>query len=126
MATTAAETAVRNYLTFLSDPDSLVDRDMIRKLQTDVDRAEDPIDKLRAISQLETARKADPETYRQAFIDNAKEWAEAEGVPPSAFEQLGVPQDVLRDAGLSARGAGAYGRESQDEGTSHAAALRQG
>jgi hypothetical protein len=100
MATNASETAVRNYLTFLNDPDSLVDQAAVKKLQSDVEQAKDPIDKVRAISQLENARRGDPDVYRQGFVENAKPWAEAEGVAPSAFEQMGVPQDVLREAGF--------------------------
>jgi hypothetical protein len=103
MVTTPSETAVRNYLTFLSDPDRLVDQAAVKKLQANVEKAKDPVDKLRAISKLETARKADPDVYRRGFVENAKAWAEDEGVPGSAFERMGVPQDVLRDAGLAPR-----------------------
>src|SRR5687768_14473261 len=104
MASTAQETAIRNYLTYLNDPDSLVDQALIRKLASEVDKAKDPVDKLRAIAQLETAQRADPTVYRQGFVDNAKAWSETEGVPISAFERMGVPPDVLRDAGLTAKG----------------------
>ena len=103
MAPTAQEAAVRNYLTYLSDPDALVDQASIRKLASEVDKAKDPLDKLRAITQLEKARRADPTVYRQGFVDSAKAWSDAEGVPASAFERMGVPQDVLRDAGLTAK-----------------------
>ena len=33
---------------------------------------------------MENARSADPDIYRQGFVENAKAWAEAEGVPASA------------------------------------------
>jgi hypothetical protein len=104
MVTNVPETAVRNYLTFLSDPDSLVDQAAIKKLQADVEKAKDPVDKLRAISQLQLARGADPTIYRRGFVEHAKEWAGAEGIPTSAFEQLGVPRDVLQEAGLATKG----------------------
>src|SRR5215218_3840966 len=110
MATTAAETAVRNYLTFLSDPDSLVDQAAIKRLQANVDKAKDPVDKLRAIAQLETARQADPDVYRQGFVEHARAWAEVEAVPVSVWERMGVPQDVLRDAGLAPAGRRGRGR----------------
>jgi hypothetical protein len=110
MATTASETAVRSYLTYLTDPDSLVDKAMVRKLESGVDKAKDPVDKLRAIAQLELARKADPDVYRRGFVENAKAWAETEGVPASAFERMGVPQDVLREAGLTSRARRGRGR----------------
>ena len=41
-----------------------------------------------------------PDTFRQGFIEHAKAWAEAQDIPPEAFEQMGVPADVLREAGI--------------------------
>jgi hypothetical protein len=41
-----------------------------------------------------------PDTFRQGFIEHAKAWAEAQDIPPEAFEQIGVPADVLREAGI--------------------------
>lgn len=94
------ETAVRNYLTFLSDPSKLVDAGEVAKLQKKVDSAKDPVDKLKAIAAVERAKVTDPATYRDSFIANAKQWAAEEGVPGSAFRSMGVPDDVLRAAGL--------------------------
>ena len=108
MATTA-ETAVRNYLTFLSDPDSLVDKASVGMLEAEVAKAKDPVDKLLAISRLLRAQSADPDTFVRGFIENAREWSEAEGVPASAFEQMGVPRDVLAQAGLVVGGGRARG-----------------
>ena len=115
MATTSSETAVRNYLTYLSDPDSLVDRSALEKLEDEAEKAKDPVDKLMALARLENARSADPDIYRRGFVENAKAWAEAEGVPASAFERMGVPADVLRDAGLVAKGRRARGRAASKD-----------
>jgi hypothetical protein len=94
------ESAVRIYLTFLSDPSKLVDAAEVKKLQRAVDAAKDPIDKLRAIAAVERAKSSDPTVYRDGFIANARQWADAEGVPATAFRSMGVPADVLADAGL--------------------------
>ena len=100
--TTNPESAVRLYLTFLSDPSKLVDAAEVKKLQKAVDAAKDPVDKLRAIAAVERANSSDPTVYRDGFIANAKQWADAEGVPAAAFRSMGVPADVLAAAGLDA------------------------
>ena len=106
-----SEVAVRDYLTFLSDPASLVDPALISRLESEVASAKDPVDKLRSIAALEQAKTADPQRYERAFVEQAKIWASAEGVPASAFQEMGVPDDVLRAAGIivggrSRRGGG--------------------
>ena len=99
-APTEPEVAVREYLTFLSDPSSLVDPELIARLEADVEKAKDPIEKLRSIAALERAQKADPDRYERAFVAQAKQWAATEDVPANAFRELGVPDDVLRAAGI--------------------------
>ena len=99
-AATSPERAVRNYLTFLSDPSQLIDAAKVKELQKRVDSAKDPVDKLRAIAAVELAKAADPAAFRADFVANAKAWAEAEGVPGSAFRSMGVPADVIAEAGL--------------------------
>jgi hypothetical protein len=99
-APSEAEVAVRDYLNYLSDPDSLIDPALIARLQAEVSKAKDPVDKLRSIAALERAHTADPERYERAFVEQAKIWAAAADVPASAFQQLGVPADVLRAAGI--------------------------
>ena len=58
------------------------------------------IDRLMALAQLERAKNVDQGAYVEAFIFHGKAWAEAEGIPAAAFEQMGVPQDVLQAAGI--------------------------
>lgn len=106
-----AELAVRQYLTFVEDPDKLVDPGEIERLEKAAGAADDPLAKLRAIGALEKARSVDGAAYRADFVRLAKGWAEQEGVPVVAFSRLGVPDDVLVEAGLLAgRGRGTRGR----------------
>lgn len=99
-ATNTGDHAVREYLLFLENPDHLVDRDQVQKLQERVDASTDPLERLVALAEFERARHPIEDRYRQAFIENAQTWAESNDVPPTAFEQLGVPRDVLQAAGL--------------------------
>jgi hypothetical protein len=46
------------------------------------------------------ASLSDPDTFRRAFVQHAKAWAEAQRIPSSAFLQMGVPAEVLHEAGL--------------------------
>lgn len=107
------EGAVRLYLMYLSDPDSLRDEARINALTADVEKAKDPIDKLRALAELERARAVDPSQFREGFVRNAKAWADEQGIGPGAFRELGVPEDALAEAGFDVgtrRGRGRGGR----------------
>jgi hypothetical protein len=117
-APTESEIAVREYLTFLSDPSSLVDPELIARLEADVANAKDPIEKLRSIAALERAQKADPDRYERAFVAQAKQWAVAEEVPANAFRELGVPDDVLRAAGIIVVGGRSRNRVAAPKPTS--------
>ena len=94
------EAAIRNYLTYLTDPGSLIDSSAVARLEADAAKATDPIDRLRAITAVQGAKTTAPDVYEKAFIAEAKEWADAEGIPVSAFEEMGVPRKVLESAGL--------------------------
>jgi hypothetical protein len=115
--TLTPEAAVRLYLLFLEDPQKLIDRQEVKNLEDEVDKAKDPIAKLKAISALQRAQAVDPASYAYDFIKHARRWAESEGVPVSAFRQMGVPEDVIAAAGFdsSRRGGGRRGR-SRSEG----------
>jgi hypothetical protein len=95
-----AEDHVRLYLQYLEDPDSLRDEATITKAEAAVDRAKDPIAKVKAITALERAQAVDPEVYRHAFVTNVKEWLEATDVTASALIQVGVPEEDLVEAGV--------------------------
>jgi hypothetical protein len=110
MAETTAETAVRDYLTFLSDPDSLVDNIEVTRLQEEVAELVDPIQRLMAMAALTRAQSTDPHAYEKAFIEHAKAWAKDQDVPPTAFQQMGVPRHVLEAAGIMPRTGRGRGR----------------
>lgn len=110
------EVAVRQYLTYLEDPRKLVDAGEVKKLESKVTAAKDPVERVRAIAALQRAKAADEATYRANFIKHAKAWSSSEGIPEDAFRELGVPADVLRAAGFGAtRGGRGGGRRARTE-----------
>jgi hypothetical protein len=119
----AAEGAVRSFLTFLTDPDSLVDAEAVEMHQNAVEAAKDPIEKLKALSALQRARAVDPALFRSDFVRYAKTWAEAESVPASAFQQLGVPDELLQQAGIII--VGGRGRRRKSAAAAPAATRRK-
>jgi hypothetical protein len=99
-ATDTSEGAVRQYLLFLEDPGQLRDeKEIQRKTQAVLD-ASDPVDKLKALAELERLANIDEEPLRKAFVEHAKTWAEGQSIPLSAFRDLKVPDEVLREAGF--------------------------
>jgi hypothetical protein len=95
----AAE-AVRRYLQFLEDPASLRDEAAIEELRRQATDARDPLDRLRAVSRLKAAEQVDGAVFEAAFIVHANAFAQTEGIHVDAFREVGVPADVLREAGL--------------------------
>ncbi|HWH35233.1 MAG TPA: hypothetical protein VNT56_07925 [Acidimicrobiales bacterium] len=96
----SAEGAVRLYLMYLEDPTKLVDETAVKKAQDAVNSAKDPLDRLQALAALDRARQADGEQLRKDFVAQASAYAEAQGIPASAFREMGVPADVLAEAGF--------------------------
>src|SRR3954464_11115053 len=94
------ESAVRLYLTYLEDPTALVDEATVKGLEEALAKAKDPIDRLKAMAALEKGKATDETAYKFDFIKYAKEWADENGVPASAFRETGVAGDVLAAAGL--------------------------
>lgn len=101
--TSTSEQKIRAYLLFLSSPESLIDSDRVAELESKASAATDPIEKLRLLAALRTARVPDGLGLAHDFVQTARQWAEENGIPPETFEELGVPADVLRAAGLSRR-----------------------
>ena len=99
-AATGDEEAVRRYLTWIADPASLRDEDRIRELHAQIDAATDPIEKIRLASDLHRAQTDDGTDVRDAFAAVARRWADANGIVPEAFLQMGVPADDLGRAGF--------------------------
>lgn len=94
------EVAVRSYLQWLEDPDSVRDHAAIAEANAASQNASDPIDRLKALSTLQSLRAVDGASFRAGFVQHAAAWATENSVTPEAFSTLGVPSDVLADAGL--------------------------
>jgi hypothetical protein len=100
-AKTSSEDAVRQYLLYLENPEQLRDEKEIQRKTKAVLDASDPVEKLKALAELERVANIDEEPLRKAFVENAKDWAEEQSIPLTAFKELKVPEDVLREAGFS-------------------------
>ena len=98
---TSAEQAVRRYLAWIEDPDSAVDQDALEAAEAAFAAATDPIAKLHAAAAREKAASADVSAIEHDFVVHAKAYADAEQIPTSAFEALGVGVDVLKQAGFA-------------------------
>lgn len=96
----SAEAAVRSYLRWLEDPTSLRDADAIAAATEEAASADDPLDRLRALSKLQELETVDGDSFRDGFVAEAALWARENNVTPEAFITYGVPTDVLRDAGI--------------------------
>jgi len=92
--------AVESYLTFLKNPDALVNRELVTTLKERMSEASSPLEQLQLLSALHSAESVDEATIVESFVKNAAEYARREKIVPEAFMQFGVPADVLRAAGL--------------------------
>ena len=101
MATKKQDEAVRNYLLALRDPASLKDEERIAELKSAIEETDDELARLRLRQQLLDAERPALEQYEQAFVDNAKAWADEHGISDRAFLAEGVPPRVLRKAGFT-------------------------
>lgn len=120
---TDAESAVRQYLLYLEDPSKLRDEAEIQKKTQAVLDAVDPIQKLKALADLERVAKVDEGPLREGFIAHASDWAAAENIPVAAFRELQVPDDVLRAAGFDVPAAVARRRAANDSPRQRAKAV---
>ncbi len=104
MATKSIEDGIRAYLDSLGKTNKpVVDRQAVKALKDQIKAESDPIAKLRLHAQLEEEQQGklkDREGDKAVFVAEAKAWAEAEGIPVSAFQALKVPDEVLREAGF--------------------------
>lgn len=121
MTTDAAE-AVRRYLLFLENPDSMRDEEAIEAAQRKVEAATDPLEKLFAVAERDKLSRVDGDHYRREFITYAKAYATQHAIPGSAFAELGVPQADLVDAGLA---EGRRGASRSSSSTTASGAPRQ-
>lgn len=106
MVSTAAESAVRDYLTALKDPNSLRDEQRIAQLEKELSESDDRISRVMLRQQLLDARNPGAHTYEDAFATHGKAWADSHGISAAAFLAEGVPASVLRRAGFSVSDGG--------------------
>ena len=115
---TNSEEAVRNYLAYLADPASLVDQPRIDALNAAVSAEKDTVAKLKLISDRDRAQNVDASAVRLDFIIHAAEWTKLNNVTTSAFQEMGVSNDVLSAAGLlGKKGRGKAKASSAPRGT---------
>lgn len=104
MATKKIEDGIRTYLDNVGvSHKAVVDREAIKALKDQIREEADSIAKLRLLAALEeeqAGRVPDTEGDKAVFVAEAKAWADAEGIPVSAFQALKVPDDVLKEAGF--------------------------
>ena len=98
---TTAEDAVRRYLAWIDDPATAVDLAAVEAAEAAFVAASDPIEKLKAAAERERAATADVSAIERDFVSHAKAYADAEGIPASAFAALGVGNEVLLRAGFA-------------------------
>jgi hypothetical protein len=103
------EDGIRAYLDALGrpEPKPTVDREAVRALRAQAKAEADPINKLRLLAQAEeaatpkVAEAEDISGLEAVFVAEASTWADEEGIPVTAFQALGVDDDVLRRAGFT-------------------------
>lgn len=107
MASSAQDTAVRNYLLSLRDPSALRDDATIEGLRKRLEDSSDELERLQLRQQLLDAERPSVEGYEEEFVTHAKAWADDRGISHKAFVAEGVPSGVLRKAGFRGiRGGG--------------------
>ncbi|HYI61530.1 MAG TPA: hypothetical protein VEW93_06965 [Acidimicrobiales bacterium] len=121
MATKKIIDGIRSYLDSLGQSDKpVVNREAVKALKAQVRDETDNINKLKLLAELEreeAGRVQDHSGERAVFVAEAKAWAEGEGIPVSAFQALGVPDEVLKEAGFELP-AGGRGSGSSRAGRS--------
>lgn len=113
--TNPAAQAVANYLTWINDRDQLMDADRIAELEEAYDQATDPIERLKAYSELENARDLPEERFLAPFLEHAVAWATENKASASSFLAAGVPKRVLAEAGFKVTTTSSGTRVTTDE-----------
>lgn len=100
---TSQEHTVERYMRALNDPKSLVDDKEVAAIESKLEAAKSPLERLRLQSQLQDVRSPSLEGLEEDFIATVQEWAEENGVSAEAFLAEGVPADVLQRAGFKVK-----------------------
>ncbi len=99
----SAQEAVRRYLDFIANPATAVDDVAVAAAEASIVEAAEAGDRLaelEARASLTKAKAADGSELEAAFVAEARTYAQDRDIPVAAFEDMGVPSDVLRRAGL--------------------------
>jgi hypothetical protein len=94
------EAAVRRYLEFVRDPATARDQVSIDRLTRQIEEANDVLERVRLLSELERANQADGAELLQGFVRHARRWAAANRITVGAFRSMGVSAVVLAEAGF--------------------------
>lgn len=108
---------MRNYLLALQDPASLRDDNRIKELQQRLEKSSDRLERVRLRQELADAERPSLEKFENEFVTHAKAWADEHGVGANAFAEEGVPDGVLRSAGLRRGGRGRPRRRGPGKGS---------
>jgi hypothetical protein len=109
---------------YLEDPAKLVDAARVRAAEEAVAKAKDPLDRLKALADLTHVRQADEEQITRDFVERAKGYAERESIPVGAFQEMGVPSEMLAQAGFDVRGRRSSGPSGRSRGAGGSRAPR--
>lgn len=99
------EDAIRRYLTYINNPDELVDQSQIEKLQQKLDESRDPVERIKLRNEIERAKQPPADELESEFTRVAKQWADQHGISAEALRAEGVKPAVLRKAGFNVGGA---------------------
>jgi hypothetical protein len=116
MAKDNIDETIRQYLRYVSDPNSLVDSDKVAELEAAAERTDDLLERLRIYSELGQLSAVDVDAIKAKFIKKAGAWAKQNGVSVEAFRRMNVPEDVLVAAKLQQKVRGARRASSATPG----------
>ena len=100
IASPEAVDAVNAYLEYVADNTTIIDTDAIAEAEAALEAATTQLEKLRAKGALNRAKVTDPTAVTEAFIDHAANFAAAESLTSADFRELGVPANILAEAGV--------------------------
>jgi len=107
---------VRDYLTALKDPTSMVDEQRVQDIEQRLQETEDQIERVKLQQELQEVRSPSLEQFEERFVTHAKEWADRHGITAAAFRAEGVADATLRKAGFPVgAGRGRGGRRTRKQ-----------
>lgn len=94
------EHAIRTYMRLIKEPEALIDAERIQELNTHLNDAHDPVERVKIRSEVERERTPDIDHIESEFVTHAKPWATKHGIDPQAFIAEGVDPTLLKRAGF--------------------------